>query len=260
MNNISSFQELNQVLPQNLQGAKEYFKTILESIQVRIKHILQFTNIQYFNSIFQTLDDAYHVNFANGIFVDKIINFNQRFGATIEHFYNSKIIKSEFSDAAGSVQIINNWVKEATNGKIEDLVTDGAIQKSILVLISALSFEGTWKFPFNTTATRDFATAPETKVSKEFMEETKSFYSCNSQNLNAKILRLPYEGKRYSMFVILPNEVNGIDAVIEKLDSNLLSDEACRMEKSETHVVIPKFKFDASVNLNDVTRAVKLIL
>lgn len=229
--------ELDQVLPQkkNLQDAKEYFKTILESIQ--------------------TLNDAYHVNFANRIFVDKIVTINQRFGATIEHFYNTKIIKSEFSDA-GPARIINNWVKEATNGKIEDLVTDGAIQKSILVLISALNFEGTWKFPFNTTVTRDFVTAPETKVSKEFMEETKSFYSCNSQNLNAKILRLPYEGKRYSMYMILPNEVNGIDAVVEKLDSNILSDEVCRMEKSETHVVIPKFKFDASVSLNDVTRAI----
>ena len=189
MNNISSFQELNQVLPQNknLQDAKEYFKIILESIQVRVKNILQFRNIQYLNSIFQSLNDAFHVNFANRIFVDKIVNFNQRFGATIEHFYNTKIINSEFSDAAGSAQLINNWVKEATNGKIEDLVTDGAIQKSLLVLISALNFEGSWKFPFNTTSTRDFVTAPETKVSKEFIEETKSFYSCNSQNLNAKI-------------------------------------------------------------------------
>jgi hypothetical protein len=32
------------------------------------------------------------------------------------------------------------------------------------------------------------------------------------------------------------------------------------MEESETHVVIPKFKFDASVSLNDVTRAVRLAL
>ena len=123
--------------------------------------------------------------------------------------------------------------------------------------MSALYFEGTWKFPFNTTVSRDFVTAPGTKVSKEFMEVIESFYSCNSQYLNAQILRLPYEGKKFSLFIILPNEVNGIDAVIENLNFNILSNEVCQMEKSETHVMVPKFKFDASVSLNDVTRAVR---
>ncbi|CAG9798316.1 unnamed protein product [Chironomus riparius] len=230
--------ELDQVLPQsrNLQAAKVYFKTILDSIQ--------------------SSNDAYHVNFANRIFVDKIVNINQRFGATLEHFYNTKIVNSDLSDAAGSAQIINNWVKESTNGKIGDLVSDSAIQNSIMVIMSALNFEGTWKFPFNTIVLRDFLTAPGVQISKEFMEVTESFYSCNSQSLNAKIIRLPYEGKKFSMFIILPNIVNGIDAVVEKLDSNILNNEACQMEKSETHVVIPKFKFDASFSLNDVTRAI----
>ncbi|XP_070492435.1 serine protease inhibitor 2-like [Chironomus tepperi] len=236
--NSETRMQLDQVLPEskNLNSAKEYFTAILESIQ--------------------SFNDAYHVNFANRLYVDKIVSINQRFGATIEHFYNSKIVSSDFSDVAGSAQLINNWIKESTNGKIGDVVLNSDIQRSILILISALYFEGTWTVPFNTTASRDFFTAPDTKVSKTFMEETGSFHYCNSQDLNAQILRMPYEGKKFSMFIILPNAINGADAVTEKLDSNILRNDICRLEKSEVHVVIPKFKFDASISLNDDIKSI----
>ena len=58
------------------------------------------------------------------------------------------------------------------------------------------------------------------------------------------------------MFIILPSDINGIDTLVEKLESNALKNEVWHMDELETHVVIPKFKFDTSVNLNDITKAV----
>ena len=162
----------------------------------------------------------------------------------------------EFNDVPNSAKAINDWVKDETKGNIKDLVSEDAIQKSILVLINALYFEGTWRFPFNKTISRDFFTAPGRKTAKKFMEQTSNFYYFYSRHLNAKILRLPYEGRRFSMFIVLPSEVDGIDTVVEKLESNALKNEVWHMDELETHVVIPKFKFDTSVNLNEITKAV----
>ena len=91
------------------------------------------------------------------------------------------------------------------------------------------------------------------------MEQTSNFYYFYSRHLNAKILRLPYEGRRFSMFIVLPSEVDGIDTVVEKLESNALKNEVWNMDEYKTHVVIPKFKFDTSVNLNEITKAVSLL-
>ncbi|KAL7043121.1 hypothetical protein ACKWTF_001398 [Chironomus riparius] len=229
--------ELEQVLPynRNLYDAKEYFKKVLASIG--------------------TLNDAYRVNFATRIFVDGIVNINQRFSSIAEHNYNADVTNLEFNDARNSAKTINDWVKDVTRGNIKDLVSEDAIQKSILVLINALYFEGTWRFPFNKTISRDFFTAPGRKTAKKFMEQTSNFYYFYSRHLNAKILRMPYEGRRFSMFIVLPSEVDGVDAVVEKLESNALKNEVWHMDELETHVVIPKFKFDTSVNLNDITKA-----
>lgn len=59
------------------------------------------------------------------------------------------------------------------------------------------------------------------------------------------------------MFIILPMEVNGIDEVINKLDSNALKNEVWHMDEVECHVILPKFKFDTSVNLNEITKSVR---
>jgi serine protease inhibitor len=188
------------------------------------------------------------------------VSINQRFSAIAEHNYNADVFNLDFSETRKSTNFINDWVKQMTNGRIKDLVTEEAVSKSILLLINALYFEGTWRFSFNKSITRDFAVAPNRKSSKQFMEQTGNFYYFFSRHLNAKILRLPYNGRRFSLFIVLPMEANGVDAVVDKLDSSALKNEVWHMDELEVHVVIPKFKFDTSINLNEVTRSVRKLI
>jgi len=145
-------------------------------------------------------------------------------------------------------------VKTATNGRIKDLVSDASVSHSIILLINALYFEGTWRYGFNKTKTAPFFTAPGQKVEKAFVEQTRNFYYFYSKHLDAKILRLPYNGRRYSMFIILPNDNNNVDNVIERLDAGTIKNEVWHMDEIEVHVVLPKFKFDSSINLNEVVK------
>jgi serine protease inhibitor len=207
----------------------------------------------------QTTNDDYLVRFVTRVYVDKIVNVNQRFGAIAESNYNSDVISLDFGDSRAAAKDINEWIKESTNGRISDLVSEDTVSNSVLFLINALYFESSWRYPFNKTLTRDFIHSPGKKSSRQFMEQTNNFYYFFSRQLNAKILRLPYRGRTFSMFMILPIEVNGLDSVIEKLNAETLNNEVSHMKELETLVVIPKFKFDTLVNLNDVTRSVREI-
>lgn len=185
------------------------------------------------------------------------MSINQRFSAIAQHNYNADVLNLDFGDASGSAKHINDWIKQATNGRLSELVSEDAVSKSVLFLINSLYFESSWRYPFNKTITSDFNYGTGKKSSRQFMEQTGNFYYFYSQHLNAKILRLPYAGRKFSMFIILPNAANGLDSVIEKLSAETIKNEIWHMDEFETHVVIPKFKFDTSINLNSVTKQVR---
>lgn len=207
----------------------------------------------------QTVSDDYRVNFATRVFVDDIVSINQRFGAICEANYDTEVHNLNFADERASAKVINDFVKEATNGRLSNLVSEDSVSKSVLFLINALYFEGTWRFAFNKTITRDFNHSPGKKSQRQFMEQSGNFYYFFSRHLNAKILRLPYNGRRFSMFIILPLEVNGLDSVVDKLSAETIKNEVWHMDELETRVVLPKFKFDTSINLNEVARSVRKI-
>jgi len=46
--------------------------------------------------------------------------------------------------------MINNWISEQTEGRIQDLIPPGAINKlTRLILTNAIYFKATWHHPFS---------------------------------------------------------------------------------------------------------------
>jgi serine protease inhibitor len=164
------------------------------------------------------------------MYVDKDVSVNQRFKAIIEHNYFGDVEELGFDDARKASQEINKWVAEATNGHIKDLVNEGSVSNSVVLLLNALYFQGTWRQSFNKTFNGPFLTSGGKSVDKSFIERTGNYYYFNSKLYDAKILRIPYAGFRYSMFFVLPNESNNIDSVVEKLDSTTLKNEVWHMD------------------------------
>lgn len=191
------------------------------------------------------------------MYVDKYVKVNQRYNAIVESNYLADVHQLDFADSRKSTQEINDWVRNITNGHIRDLVSEGSVANSVILLLNAVYFEGTWRFGFNKTVNGNFFTGPGKSVAKTFMERTSNFYYFYSKHMDAKILRLPYNGRRFSMFIILPNDSTNLDNVVELLDSGTIKNEIWHMDEVEVHVVLPKFKFDSSINLNEVVKRVK---
>jgi len=228
--------ELEQVLPYNksLFDAKEYFQKVLTSLS--------------------TKSDDYTVNFGTKMYVDQDVNPIQRFTSIIQYNYLADVEKLNFADERASANSINGWVKTITNGHIKDLVTEESLQNAIVLLVNAMYFEGTWRTPFNKTFTAPFLGSNGKRTDKSFMERTGNHYYFYSKHLNSKILRIPYSGRRYSMFVILPNENQNLDNLVELLSSETIKNEVWHMDEVEVHAVLPKFKFDTSLHLNEAVK------
>lgn len=161
-----------------------------------------------------------------------------------------------FTDPDASANKINEWVNGITNGKISNLVDAESVASSVMLLINAVYFRGLWSSPFEETISKAFFVEPHEKVEKEFVKQTGDFLYFYSTELKARFLRMPYEGKRFSMFLILPFENDGLHDVIEQLDAEMIRKTVERMEEIAVQVILPKFRFDTSMNLNTVIKNV----
>lgn len=144
-----------------------------------------------------------------------------------------------------------------TKGKISTLVDSETLSNSMMVLINAVYFRGLWKYPFEKTITKGFQLEAKVNEQREFVELTAELHYIYSKPLSAKILRLPYSGRHFSMFVILPFEADGLDNLVDQLDAERLSSEVDRMELLEVHVLLPKFKFNSLIKLKSIVKAVR---
>ena len=208
------------------------------------------------NFHFKVESKVYTVNMGTSVFLDDYINVNQRFEAIAQHNYDAVVKNLNFGASQQSAAEINAWVNGITQGRISELVSEEAVSQSVIMMLNAIYFEGTWRHGFNDTITKDFHLQPTRTIPKQFVSQTGNFYYFFSRKLNAKILRLPYNGRRFSMFIILPNAIGGIDELVERLEEQDINNDVWHMDEIEVRVALPKFKFDSTMNMNSVIQKV----
>ena len=165
--------------------------------------------------------------------------------------YLADVESVDFTDDSdgGGVKRINAWASENTNERITKVLKqDDVDADTALVITNAIYFKGAWKTPFPEADTYegDFWRAPSESVRTDFMHERAPFQHASLDGI--KIIKMPYEGDRLSMLVILPNGV-GLDI----LDGAVSIEQIDRWRQSllwgDVIVKMPKFVMETSYNL-----------
>ncbi|PNI69712.1 SERPINB4 isoform 3, partial [Pan troglodytes] len=132
----------------------------------------------------------------------------------IKKFYQTSVESADFANASEeSRKKINSWVESQTNEKIKNLFPDGTIgNDTTLVLVNAIYFKGQWenKFKKENTKEEKFWPNKNTYKSVQMMRQYNSFNFALLEDVQAKVLEIPYKGKDLSMIVLLPNEIDGL--------------------------------------------------
>lgn len=190
---------------------------------------------------------------ASRIFADDQVSVTQKFSLTVSMLYNSSVENVNFQQAPQAAQKINRWVSEGTRGLIPELVTSQSITGSVLLLANTIYFKGLWThvFPEAATATQPFQTGDGRTVQVPFMKQIVDHFYSEPPQLNAKVLRLPYESGRFSMILILPNENSNLNKLLNVLSADSIHEAIKSMEETEVKLELPRFKIDHSTSLKE---------
>jgi serpin B len=152
---------------------------------------------------------GFQLSGANAVWGREGFPFADSYRDLLRTYYGTGVREAAFgTDPEGERQRINEWVAEQTEGKIEELLPGGAVTPgTLLVLVNAIYFSGTWRWQFDPERTTDatFTALDGTESSVPMMHlgvPKTPFASVEG----ARALELFYRGGGVSMVLILPDE------------------------------------------------------
>ncbi|XP_037662055.1 serpin B13 isoform X6 [Choloepus didactylus] len=147
---------------------------------------------------------------------------------------------------------INAGEKEVK--KIKNLFPDGSLSSATkLVLVNTVYFKGQWdtEFKKENTKEEEFWLNKGTSKSVLMMKQHHSFKFTFLEDLQAKILGIPYKGKDLSMFVLLPNDIDGLEKIIDKVTPEKLIEWTSprHLEEKNVNLSLPRFEVEDTYDL-----------
>ena len=135
------------------------------------------------------------------------------------------------------------------------MIPDGLLNKfTFMVLTNVIYFQGQWKSKFDAKLTRDrdFWVNNTTKTSVSMMYQKSTVMVTDDNELNCKVVELPYKGDNFSMIVILPNEIDGLSSLEQRLTFKDFNRLINKLYKFETEIVLPKFNITSNIDLKTI--------
>lgn len=188
------------------------------------------------------------VKSANSIWVDDNFSLRNRYVDLLEKDFDAFITTQNFADPA-TVKAINNWCAENTEGKISKII-DELGRGTVMVLMNALYFNAPWEYAFDPAQTTDkvfHGISGDSEV--QMMTRKARFMYAEYQG--CQMVRLPYNGERYAMYIVLPPANMDVNSVIPYISESAYDAAMGMLAAGEVIVEMPKFKLEASFLLND---------
>jgi len=196
--------------------------------------------------------EGFRLNIVNAIWGQKDYSFLTDFLDVLAENYGAGLRILDFiTETEASRLAINKWVSDQTEGRIEDLIPQGAIDAlTRLVLTNAIYFNAAWENPFNEDMTADgpFYLLDGGQVTVPMMRQTESFGYTEGEGYQA--VELQYDGNELSMVILLP-EAGNFQAFEEGLQAQQVDAIISALQPTEVTLTMPQFEFDSEFSLKD---------
>jgi serpin B len=181
---------------------------------------------------------------ANSVWYRNTFKVEPSYLDNLKTYFNAGVFGENFDDKA-TVNKINNWASDNTNGKIKK-VLDEIKEDQILFLMNALYFKGDWKTQFKeeNTQNADFTGTKGVKNVK-MMNMTENVKYAKRDNYQA--VELPYGDGNYVMTVILPDK--STDATLASLSTGEWKALNGALKEQKVIVGLPKFTLEYEADL-----------
>lgn len=232
---------------------------------------------------------AVELDIANAIWVEQsfplklsLLEGAKKYGAVIE--------AADFAGhPAQQIERINTWCSEKTRGKIPKILGPEHVSADTrLMLVNAVYFNAAWQEPFEKRMTKDAKFSlhsgrtttlpmmhddkrakyaefrPDGSINRYLHRPIRGDTSDRSpwvlpENPEGwKVLELAYQGDRFAMLLVLPNQPDGLADLESKLDSTLLETWQRKLQSEYVVISIPRFKVESNFDLTPILKSLGL--
>lgn len=230
---------------------------------------------------------------ANQIFLQRELNLLTPYEQAVRHYYSVDLKSVDFQQQQATKtanlnstmtnttnarlheeqpvqQLINDWVERQTRGKISNFLQSPVPSSTLLMAINVLFFKGDWQYKFDPADTDSdawFTLADGKTVKLPMMVNHLPLAYAYDPAMKTSVIELPYKAQRLGLFVLLPDETNGIFNLMQQLNSTTFANLISMMRKSAPttangadigtglagiNVRIPKFTIESSPRLSQI--------
>lgn len=178
------------------------------------------------------------------------VEVNRDFLQVLSDYYSAQVFKEPFNGE--TVDKINNWVFENTDGVIKNMIDD-IDERTIIYLINAVTFNAEWENIYYDTAIFNgmFHNSDNTDVETKFMYSQENKYI--SYN-GAKGFIKDYKGGSFSFAALLPPEDVTLDEFIKNMEGETLIEAIKGYETESVLVYMPKFSSEYEIELSPMLK------
>jgi serine protease inhibitor len=188
------------------------------------------------------------LSMANALWLQQGLPVNPSFTQVLQSAYGAQAENLEFRNPAAA-QTINAWVAKHTNGRIHKII-DQTNPSTVAMLTNAIAFKGKWTLPFDPKATQphDFKNASGTASRVPMMKHSAEYSYTTANGLEA--IRLPYADGTFAMYVVLPQETNGMQSFLQQLTPDAFTTLVSSLHTQNGTIELPRFTitYDATLN------------
>ncbi len=188
------------------------------------------------------------VKIANSVWTDDGFAVNPQFGWVAEKYYNAAAFSRDFT-ADATVDEINGWVSERTDGMIDQVLTAPPADL-VMLLINTVLFDGKWETPYPESNVRDgtFRNADGTESTVKMMYSHEQ--TCFTGDGYAGFGKAYLDGYRF--IALLPDEGTDVADFAASLDWSIAIDTALHGNVHAADCYLPKFEAEWEMGLNEI--------
>ncbi|HVP57285.1 MAG TPA: serpin family protein [bacterium] len=205
------------------------------------------------------LDPKVQFQIANSIWYKLGWAFEQPFLSDCGTYFDAQATGLDFG-SSNAAPTINAWVSQKTNGKITEIVDNPINPYTVMFLINAIYFKGTWTYEFDSDLTKDdqFTLPGGATTPCRMMQRPESGKNANFSyhaTDRFQIIDLPYGDGYFTMTILLPAASVDLDSLIASLDQDTWNQWTSALAEKPGRIEMPKFQLKYETVLNDVLKA-----
>ncbi len=203
-------------------------------------------------------DEQYQATLASSIWFNEAqtLAVQESFLQTNADYYDAQVYSAAFDENLPAQ--VNDWVSDATDGMIDNILGDAPMQDMQLCLVNALSFTASWRnvYEDSNVKTQTFTNYDGSTSETELMHSTESAYLTLK---NATGLRKDYADGAYAFVALLPEEGVDVYDFVANLNAEDLRDALENATATTVNASIPKFTVEYSEDMQEALRSLGVV-